>query len=190
MCLSWRINAAKLISGLRSGARVEIYVRDHFNLLWCQFTNMHNLQAQHQPHTSSTCPVTSPDGSFPAHRGAQRGSASAEQRVLTLYLKARWGMSSRKRSKLEDLLMFCDSCCQQFSSALSSCNFQPSSPHWYRFKKPLLHCSTHAVRSIDCLLWFSFLHYMCIGKYLENSQPMSRLCCDIFKLCWLEGTLF
>lgn len=121
----------------------------------------------------STCPITSLDGSFPTQRGAQRGSGSIEHRVLTLYHKARWVMSSGKRSKLEDLLMFCDSCCQQLSSALSSCNFQPSSLHWYCFKKPPLHRSSHTVRSIDCLLWFSFLHYACRGKYLENSQPMS-----------------
>lgn len=86
--------------------------------------------------------------------------------------------------------MFCDSCCQQFSSALSSCNFQPSSQHWYRFKKPPLHRSSHAVRSIDCLLWFSFLHYACRGKYLKNSQPLSRVCCDIFKFVDLKEQLF
>lgn len=37
----------------------ETYVRDHFNLLWCQFTNMHNLQAKQQPHTWGP-PVPSP----------------------------------------------------------------------------------------------------------------------------------
>lgn len=41
--------------------------------------------------TGSTCPITSLDGSFPAHGGAQHGSGSVEQCVLTSYRAAHQG---------------------------------------------------------------------------------------------------
>lgn len=69
---------------------VGIYIRDHFNLLWCQFTNMHNTNRAHEFHLSR--PPRQMAASPPVHRGAQRGSGS----VLTLYRKALWGMSGGK----------------------------------------------------------------------------------------------
>lgn len=182
------------MSGLRSGAHVwrftygTILISSGANLQTCT-TSKHNTNHTHT-HTSSTCPVTSPDCSVLAHRGAQRGSGSVEQRVLTLYHKARWRCQAESAASLEDLLMFCDSCCQQFSSALSSCNFKPSSPHWYRFKKPPLLCSPHAVRSIDCLLWFSFLHYVCRGKYLETASQWVGCVVAILSFVELEEHSF
>lgn len=62
------------------------------------------------------------------------GSDIVKQCVLTIHLCVT-GMPCRKSSQLEDLLMYCDSCCQQFSSILSSCNFQPSSLRSFHSKK-------------------------------------------------------
>lgn len=158
MCLSWRINAPKLISGLWSGAHraAVLHVGPFYSLLVAIYKHAklqarhHNLQAKCR---SSTCLITLLEHNYPAYRGGKCSCDNVKQCVLTIQLST-VGMSSRKCSQLEDLLMYCDSCCQQFSSALSFCNFQPSSLHWYCFKS--LHTITHpeAAGSIDCLLWF------------------------------------
>lgn len=111
----------------------------------------HNLRAKCR---SSTCLITSPECNFPAYREKKKCSCdSVKQCVLTIRL-CTVGMSCRESSQLEDLLMHCDSCCQQFSSTLSSCNFQPSPLHWYHFKSLLTITQTEAAGAINCLLWF------------------------------------
>lgn len=98
---------------------------------------------------SSTCLITLLEHSFPAYRGGKCGCDSVEQCVLTIPPCIQ-GMSSRKSSQLDDLLMYCDSCCQQFNSTLSACNFQPSSLHYYCFKSLLTKSHTEAARLIVC----------------------------------------
>lgn len=85
----------------------------------------HNLRAKC---TSTTCLITLLEHNFPAYRGKKCSRDNVKQCVLTIQLST-VGMSCRTSSQLEDLLMYCDSCCQQFSSTLSSCNFQPSPLH-------------------------------------------------------------
>ena len=110
-----------------------------------------NLRAKRR---SSTCLITSSEHNFPAYReGGKRSCDNVKQCVLTIQLST-VGLSCWESSRLEDLLMYCDSCCQQFSSTLSSCNFQPSPLHWYRFKRLLTITHAEAVGAIKCLLWF------------------------------------
>lgn len=68
--------------------------------------------------------------------------------------------------------MFCDSCCQQFSSSLSSCNFQPSSLRWYHFKKPSLDHS-HSCCQVYWLFALVFIYALCEqgGDVWENGHP-------------------
>lgn len=112
----------------------------------------HNLRAISR---SSTCLITSFGTQFSClQRGGKKCSCdNVKQCVLTIE-RSIVGMSCRKSSQLEDLLMYCDSCCQQFSSTLCSCNSQPSPLHWYRFKSLLTITHTEAAGTIHCLFWF------------------------------------
>lgn len=140
-------------------------------LLWSQFRNMHNLQVEHQPHMSSTCPVTSPDGSFPAHRGAQHWTCAD----TTPQPQGRLGDVKQKTQQVggsTNVLWL-------LLSAVQLCTLFLSFSAIIAALIPLQK-TAHLMLSglIDCLLWFSFLYRACRGKYLENSQPLSRLCCD------------
>lgn len=107
---------------------------------------------------------------FSAYRGGKCSCDNVKQCVLTILLSTP-GMSSRKSSHLEGLLMYCDSCCQQFGSPLSSCNFQPSPLHWYHFKSLLTICHTEAAGSIECLLWFGCSTFCGSRKWcFQNGQ--------------------
>lgn len=164
MCLSQRINAPKLISGLWSGARgaALLHMGPFYSLLVAIYKH---AKAASSP--TATCKTNaavhlSPnlDGGwvgeghgFPACRGVKNCSCdNVVQCVLTIQIPT-LGMSSRKSSHLDYLLMYCDSGCQQFSSTLSSCNFQPSPLHWYHFKSPLTISHIGAAGSIEGWLW-------------------------------------
>ncbi len=175
--LSRRINALKLISGLWSGpAELEF---THGTIL---FTSGGNLQTC-KTEISPPQPVSQTQEFHLSHNlvGAQFSCLQREKKcscdnvkqcVLTIQLNT-VGMSCRKSSQLEDLLMYCDSCCQQFSSALSSCNFQPSPLHWYRFKSLLTITHTEAVGAINRLLWF-----WCFTLYESKERCFQNTCVD------------
>lgn len=149
------------LKSLKWACGAGVYRWDHFIHFWWQFTNMQNWEPLHHnlraKCSSSTCLITSSEHNFPAHRGGggEGGELWQCQTMCvnnsTLYTA---GMSCRKSSQLVDLLMHCDSCCQQFSPTRSSCNFQPSPQCWYRFKRPLTITHTEAAGAINCLLWF------------------------------------
>lgn len=116
----------------------------------------HNLQAKCR---SSTCLITLlghnflPCGKKKRRKERKCNNENVKQCVFTIRVSTE-GSSRRTSSRLEDLLMYCDSCCQQFSSTLSSCNFQPSPLHWYHFKSRLTITHSEAVGAVNCLLWF------------------------------------
>lgn len=94
-------------------------------LFWWQFTNMQNCETNTGIHLSPSPPRATL--SLPVGK-CKKGKRGGEKKpscdniiqcvcVLTIQLLTP-GMSSRKSSQLEDLLMYFDSGCQQFSSAL------------------------------------------------------------------------
>lgn len=156
----------------------HFYTWDHFILFWWQFTNMQKPRARRpQPARQMqqfTCLLTSLGvwwgraGFSCLQRGKNCSCDNVIQCVLTIELPT-LGMSSRKSSHLEDLLMYCDSGCQQFSSTLSSCNFQPSPLHWYHFKSPLTISHTRAAGSIDgSLRFWCFTLCQSKGRCFQN----------------------
>lgn len=128
----------------------------------------HNLRAISR---SSTCLITSLEHNFPAYReGGKCSCDNVKQCVLTIQLST-VDMSCKKSSQLEDLLMYCDSCCQQFSSTLCSCNFQPSPLHWYHFKSLLTITHTEAAGTINCLFRFwCFTLYESKERCFQNTR--------------------
>ena len=143
--LKWACGAGVFQMGPFYSLLVAIYKHAKLRALY------HNLRAISR---SSTCLITSLEHNFPAYREGKKCSCdTVKQCVLTIQLST-VGMSCRKSSQLEDLLMYCDSCCQQFSSTLCSCNFQPSPLHWYRFKSLLTITHTEAAGTINCLFGF------------------------------------
>lgn len=91
-------------------------------LFWWQFTNMQNCETNTGIHLSPSPPRATLSLPVGKCKKGKRGknlavTISYSVCVLTIQLLTP-GMSSRKSSQLEDLLMYFDSGCQQFSSAL------------------------------------------------------------------------
>lgn len=163
VCLPQRINAPKLISGLWSGpAKLEftdgtILFTSGGNFQTCKTESSPPQPASqmHEFHLLDNLVGAQFSSMWEKKRRKERkcNNENVKQCVFTIRVSTE-GSSRRTSSRLEDLLMYCDSCCQQFSSTLSSCNFQPSPLHWYHFKSRLTITHSEAVGAVNCLLWF------------------------------------
>lgn len=111
----------------------------------------HNLQAKCR---SSTCLITSLEHNFPAYKGGKCSCDNVKQCVLTIQQYSGTVMQKEQPVGGSANVLWLLLSAVQLYSTLSSCNFQPSPLHWYRFKRLLTITHAEAVEAINSLLWF------------------------------------